>query len=162
MISIQHKPPSGQAQTRSVKNGRLYYQIRPDHVKHVLGRLKSCGYISHDPKLAGLVTRILLGEDSADFQALVTAQGKDFEFWTMFACSPEQVERWKRGYSVSQQVHLACCKAVEEITGDPFPIEEVSAIDPAPHFPAIKAAVDHLIEATRIALLDGQTVNHLG
>ncbi|MEL7004625.1 MAG: hypothetical protein AAFN93_18100, partial [Bacteroidota bacterium] len=101
-------PASGQAQTRSTRNGPHYHQIRPDRVNHVLGRLKSCGYISHDPKLAGIVTRILLGKDSADFQALVTAQGKDFGFWTMFACSPEQVERWKRGYSVSKKVHLTC------------------------------------------------------
>ncbi|MDV3351273.1 hypothetical protein QGP82_21395 [Leptothoe sp. LEGE 181152] len=162
MISIHHQPAQRQAQTRSALNGPLYYQIRLDRVKRLLKLLKSFGYISHDPKLAGIVTRILLGEDSAEFQALITAQGKDFEFWTMFACSPEQVERWKRGYSVSQQVHLACCKAVEKITGAPFPIEEVSAIDPVPHFPAIKAAVDHLIEATRISLLNGQTVNHLG
>ena len=74
------------------------------------------------------------------------------------ACSPEQVERWKRGYSVSKAVHLACCRAVEEITGEPFPVEEVTAIEPTPSFPAIKAAVEQLIETTRSTLLDGQTV----
>ena len=161
MKNTRSKPASEQLQVYSARNRPHYYQIRPDLIRHVLGRLKSCGYISHDPKLAGIVTRIILGEDSEDFQALVAAQGKDFEYWTMFACSPEQIERWKRGASVSQQVHLACCKAIEEITGEPFLVEEVSAIDPVPHLPAIQAAVESLIEATRIALLDGHTVNHL-
>jgi len=141
-----------QTQTRSAKNRPQYNQLIPYASLQVLKALKEKGYLSHSPEFAAEVSlQIAGGEQSQEYQRLLLDQGQEFQDWTEFmkSGSVEQVERWKRGHSVSKTLHIAGCKAFEKATGTRFLIEDVSAIDPSPYFDAIKAATAQRIAASR-------------
>lgn len=84
-------------------------------------------------------------------------QGQNFDNWTYFApgCSVESLERWKRGATAS--VHKACCKAVERISNEAFPVEHVSAVEP--DFAAEYEATKVLLKNTRKQLLAGTPIS---
>lgn len=129
-----------------------YSQIKPKVSQGVRSLLRAHGIGAYSPRFAAIVSRETLGEDSKAWGSLLS-QGTDLDNWTYFApgCSVESLERWKRGATAS--VHAACCRAVERITGEPFPVNEVSAVEP--DFKAEHQALEALLNRTRTKLLSG-------
>lgn len=131
-----------------------YSQIKPRVSEGLRSLLRSNGIGAYSTRFAATVSLEFLGADSPEWAAL-QSQGRNHDNWTYFApgCSVESLERWKRGATSS--VHAACCKAVERITGEPFPFEEVSAVEP--DFLAEFGATKLLIADVRQKLLFGKS-----
>ena len=145
--------PSRGAQIPIAKNFPLirYNQIKPVVCPELRSLLRSNGIGAYSTRFSATVSLEFLGEDSSEWAALKT-QG-NFDNWTYFApgCSVESLERWKRGATSS--VHAAICRAVERITEEPFPVEEVSAVEP--DFTADSGATQLLVADIRKKLLFG-------
>lgn len=131
-----------------------YSQIKPRVSERLRSRLRASGIGAYSTRFAATVSLEFLGADSPEWAALLS-QGTNYDNWTYFApgCSVESLERSKRGATSSSSVHAAFCKAVERITGEPFPVEEVSAVEP--DFTADYEATKSLIAETRAKLLFG-------
>ena len=129
-----------------------YSQIKPRVSEKLRSLLRSNGIGAYSTRFSATVSLEFLGEDSSEWAALMR-QGTNYDNWTYFApgCSVESLERWKRGATSS--VHGAICRAVERITGEPFPVEEVSAVEP--DFTADSGATQLLIADIRKKLLFG-------
>ena len=123
--------PSRGAQIPIAKNfpSTRSSQIKPKVSPELRSLLRSNGIGAYSTQFAATVSLESLGADSPEWAALMS-QGENFDNWTYFApgCSVESLERWKR--TATSSVHAACCRAVERITGQPFPVEEVSAVEP--------------------------------
>ena len=133
-----------------------YSQIKPKVSEGLRSLLRSNGIGAYSTRFAATVSLEFLGADSPEWAALML-QGENFDNWTDFAhgCSVESLERSKRGATSSSSVHAAVCKAVERITGEPFPVEEVSAVEP--DFLAEYGATQLLIADVRKKLLFGKS-----
>ncbi|MFG6095022.1 hypothetical protein SPB21_07220 [Leptothoe sp. ISB3NOV94-8A] len=127
------RPPSTGARIPIAKNfpSTRYSQIKPKVSPELRSLLRSNGIGAYSTRFAATVSLEFLGADSPEWAALMS-QGENFDNWTYFApgCSVESLERSKRGATSSSSVHVAFCKAVERITGESFPVEEVSAVEP--------------------------------
>ncbi|ESA36544.1 hypothetical protein N836_07155 [Leptolyngbya sp. Heron Island J] len=104
-------------------------QLKPIVSPELRSLLRSCDIGAYSTRFAATVSLEFLGSDSKEWAALMS-QGGNYDNWTYFApgCSVESLERWKRG--ATSTAHAACCRAVERTTGKPFPVEEVSAVEP--------------------------------
>lgn len=144
--------PSRGAQIPIAKNfpSTQSSQIKPKLSPELRSLLRAHDIGAYSTHFAALVSRESLGSDSSEWAALMS-QGGNFDNWTYFApgCSVESLERWKRGATAS--VHPACCRAIERITGEPFPVKEMSAVEP--DFTADSGATQLLIADIRKKLL---------